>query len=162
MKFTVKDTVIEARDALRAIQQIKGEEHEIGIVSGDHRKRKFCFLGEQWHEVTGQLESVYCLVLVPIISNGVDCVLARNNRGTAFHDGRAIPFGGIDGAADYYGCSYGRHVEVEIKTLIGVQQANQKVYQKLIEKHGGIYRVIRSCEEAYAFVEWLRATGKKT
>jgi len=163
MIYTIDGKEIEARTPAEAVMRTfpDGPEHHVTVIRGERRVFKAVYLDGVWREFTGQLESVYSRLCASIISNGVDCVLARNARGVASFDNRTVQFGGIDGAADYYGVSYGRHVEVEIKTPKGVQARNQVTYQKLIEKHGGIYRVIRTPDEARAFVAWLRETNAR-
>lgn len=158
MEYRINDSVFQADSPESVMKNISGMEHQIAICRDPHRVHKFVYLDEKWRKYTGQLESAYSSVIIPIISNGIDCVLFRNNRGVTTYGSRTVRYGGMDGSADYFGISYGRHVEIEIKTAVGVQAPNQKSYQKLIEFHRGIYRVLRSGSEAREFVQWLRET----
>lgn len=62
---------------------------------------------------------------------------------------------GCEGIPDIMGIIAGRSVGLEVKTLDGRQQDSQRRFQRVFESKGGIYRVVRSPEEAVAF---LRAT----
>lgn len=80
-------------------------------------------------------------------------VLWRNNIGVADRNGRMIRFGvGGKGGADLIGMLNGRFVAIEIKTAAGKQTAEQRTFQQLVERCGGIYVVLRSAEEAR---QWL-------
>lgn len=82
-----------------------------------------------------------------------DLVLWRNNVGVGEVRGYKIRFGvGGPGGADLIGIFRGRFIAVEIKTTTGRQSEEQRVFQQLVEKKGGIYVVLRSAEEARA---WL-------
>lgn len=69
---------------------------------------------------------------------------------------RAQPIiAGCPGIADIMGIVNGRSVGLEVKTLDGRQEDTQIRFQRVYEAKGGLYRVVRSPEEAVAF---LRAT----
>lgn len=95
------------------------------------------------------------------------CRLWRNNVGSYCPDPVNKPrvrvaYGLGVGSADLIGLAYGSpaiFLAVEIKTPIGRLSAEQKAWGSAIQKLGGIYRVIRSEEEAREFVEWLRNTN---
>lgn len=60
---------------------------------------------------------------------------------------------GINGQADIMGIIVGgRHIWLECKTGGAVQSSNQKNFQRMIERFGGLYSVVRSPEEALRFV----------
>ena len=77
----------------------------------------------------------------------------RNNIGRAqTRTGAYITYGvGNPGGADLIGLYRGRFVAIEIKTPIGRQSREQKMFQALVEAHGGIYVVLRSVEDARAW-----------
>lgn len=82
-----------------------------------------------------------------------DLVLFRNNIGVGDVRGCKVRFGvGGPGGADIIGCYRGRFVGVEIKTATGRQSPEQILFQNLIRAKGGIYVVLRSVEEALAWV----------
>lgn len=55
----------------------------------------------------------------------------------------------IPGAADITGlCHGGRRLEVECKTSTGRQSEDQRTYQAVIERAGGLYVLARSAAEA--------------
>ncbi len=73
--------------------------------------------------------------------------------GRALDADRVIRFG-LVGAADVTGLlPSGIRVELECKTGKGVQDAAQKSFQFMIERHGGIYLVVRSIPETIAYLE---------
>jgi hypothetical protein len=90
-------------------------------------------------------------------------VLFRNNIGVAEARGTKIRFGvGGPGGADLIGIftdprtQQGRFVAVEIKTPIGRQSDEQKQFQQLVERKGGIYVVLRSAAEARLWLQSLK------
>lgn len=103
------------------------------------------------------LESQLTPVLLQILCGGTGLVLWRNTRG--FDAERQIKYGVGDGGADYIGlwAPSGRFVGVEFKTAEGRQQANQRDWQALVERLGGIYAIVRSPDDAHALLERLRA-----
>ena len=55
---------------------------------------------------------------------------------------------GIQGAGDLSGiASNGRRLEIEVKTATGRQSKQQKRYQTMIERFGGIYILARSIDD---------------
>ncbi len=81
----------------------------------------------------------------------------RNNVGTAETRGHHIRYGvGNPGGADLIGIFRGRFVAIEIKTAIGRQTAEQKMFQHLVERKGGIYVVMRSADDARAWLESMK------
>ena len=80
-------------------------------------------------------------------------VLFRNNIGVAEMRGYKVRFGvGGPGGADLIGLFNGRFIAIEIKTPIGRQSPDQKTFQRLIESKGGEYVILRSVDEAVAWV----------
>jgi len=92
-----------------------------------------------------------------------EAVFWRNNCGVAeMRGGFKVRFGvGSPGGSDLIGLYCGRAVFVEIKTPTGRQSPEQKQFQQLVESKGGIYRILRSVEDARAFLGELR-TGLNT
>lgn len=88
-------------------------------------------------------------------------VLWRNTCGVAQRNGHTIRFGvGNPGGADLIGCYRGRFVAVEIKTPTGRQTPEQVTFQNLITAKGGIYVVLRSVEDAWAWINDLAARSQ--
>lgn len=87
-----------------------------------------------------------------------DLVLWRNNIGLAWmRNGSPVRFGvGGPGGSDLVGVFRGRAVFIELKTPIGRQSKEQRQFQQLVERKGGIYVVIRSVEDARAWLSALR------
>ncbi len=84
-------------------------------------------------------------------------LLYRNNVG--FDLEHRVRYGvGNPGGADLIGCYRGRFVAVEIKTPTGRQSEDQRRFQRCVERAGGIYVVLRSVEEAAAWIATLAAT----
>lgn len=82
-------------------------------------------------------------------------VLWRNNCG--FDAERRVRYGvGSPGGADLIGCYRGRFVAVEIKTPTGRQSPEQRTFQGCVERNGGEYVVLRSVEDARAWLADLR------
>ncbi len=82
-------------------------------------------------------------------------VLWRNNCGVASHvtrDGRVLQvrYGLAPGSADLVGLrrSDGRFVALEIKTETGRLSPEQRQWLALVERCGGVARVVRSVEDA--------------
>lgn len=92
------------------------------------------------------------LIRLAVTETNPSIVLWRNNCGVADVRGAKIRFGvGGPGAADLLGLCNGRFLAVEIKTPIGRQSNEQQTFQRLVEMRGGIYKVLRSVEEARAW-----------
>ena len=63
-------------------------------------------------------------------------------------NGRMVQFG-TPGAADITGIlPDGRRLEIEVKTMTGKQSVQQKRYQDMIQRFGGVYILARSVEDA--------------
>lgn len=88
-----------------------------------------------------------------------EILLGRNNVGQMIDkDGRRVVYGWLGkGSADLLGMFNGRFVAVEIKTPIGRQSPEQKLFQQLVEKRGGVYVLLRSVEDARRWVETMRS-----
>lgn len=87
------------------------------------------------------------------LGNVPGLVLWRNNIGVAEMRGYKVRFGvGGPGGADLIGCYRGRFVAVEIKTPTGRQSPDQKTFQQLVESKGGTYVILRSVDEALAWI----------
>lgn len=89
----------------------------------------------------------------------------RNETGAAYRDtkgGKRIWFHyGIKGSPDIYGIlAGGRYIGIEIKTGNAVQQENQKLFQRMIESFGGLYKVCKSEHEALEFALLAAANCK--
>lgn len=87
-----------------------------------------------------------------------DVLLYRNNCGVAeMRGGFKVRFGvGSPGGSDLIGLYKGRALFVEIKTETGRQSPEQKTFQQCVERHGGIYRILRSVDDARSFLAELR------
>lgn len=79
-------------------------------------------------------------------------ILWRNNIGVAELHGHKIRFGvGGPGAADLLGIYKGRFLAVEIKTPVGRQTPDQRMFQQLVENNNGVYVILRSVDDAKAW-----------
>lgn len=89
-----------------------------------------------------------------------DVVMFRNNVGVLTDkDGRFVRFGvGGPGGADLIGIflSGGRFLAAEIKTDRGKQTDEQKRFEQLVIAKGGSYAVLRSVDDARAWIARLR------
>lgn len=90
-----------------------------------------------------------------------DLRLWRANAGVARSlDHQRIVRFGVNGQADLSGIlANGRRLEVEVKTEVGVQSDDQKNFQAMIERFGGVYVLARSAAEAVAKVNEAIAKG---
>lgn len=80
-------------------------------------------------------------------------VLWRNNCGTAEIRGYKVKFGVANpGGADLIGLWNGRFIAIEIKTETGRQSEDQRRFQELVTAKGGEYVILRSVEDARAWV----------
>lgn len=88
-----------------------------------------------------------------------DVCLFRNNIGMAWmRNGHPVKFGvGGPGGADLIGMFRGRFLAAEIKTDTGRQSPEQRQFQQLVERRGGIYVVWRSVDDALAWLAAARA-----
>jgi hypothetical protein len=69
--------------------------------------------------------------------------------------GRLVQYG-APGQPDIMAIAAGRFVGIEVKTEIGRQSANQKIWQAAIEAAGGVYVLARSVSDATRAVEEVR------
>lgn len=77
----------------------------------------------------------------------------RQNSGVYFTaTGRPVR-AAVPGAPDIMGVWHGRAVGIEVKTPIGRQSKNQRNFQYVWERHGGIYIIATSPESAVAALE---------
>ena len=84
-------------------------------------------------------------------------VLWRNNIGRTQSAKGWIWYGvGNPGGADLIGCYLGRFVAIEVKTATGRQSPEQRDWQGVVERAGGVYLLVRSVEEAVKLVGNLR------
>ena len=66
--------------------------------------------------------------------------------------GRPVRFG-VNGAGDISGLLVdGRRLEIEVKTETGKQSDEQKNFEAMIRRFGGVYLLVRSAEEALRMV----------
>jgi hypothetical protein len=108
-------------------------------------------------------EQLTPVLLQTLCAPGSGLVLWRNTRGfdAYFPDGtkrkQPIRYGVGDGGADYLGIGPdGRFVGVEFKSATGRQQPNQIEWQRLVERLGGVYEIVRSPDDAQAFLARMR------
>jgi hypothetical protein len=86
-----------------------------------------------------------------------DVLLYRNNCGVAEAHGHKIRFGvGNPGGADLIGIFRGRFLAIEVKTAAGRQSDDQRRFQQLVERRGGIYLLARSVDDALAWLTRAR------
>ena len=77
-----------------------------------------------------------------------DLRIWRQNTGAARTSRGALVRFGIPGQADISGIlSGGRRIEIECKTKTGRQTKEQKAWQAMIERFGGLYVLARSVED---------------
>jgi hypothetical protein len=90
-----------------------------------------------------------------------EILLHRNNVGMArMPNGSPVRFGvGNPGGSDFVGVYRGRALYIEIKTPIGRVSPEQRAFAACVERHGAIYRVLRSVDDAHALLQELRALG---
>ena len=76
-----------------------------------------------------------------------DLRLWRSNAGVARMGNRVVRFG-VPGQADLTGIlADGRRLEIEVKSPTGRQTQDQKNYQRMIERFGGVYVLARCVED---------------
>lgn len=68
--------------------------------------------------------------------------------------GQVVTFG-VQGMADILACVRDRYAWLEVKTPTGRQSEPQRKFETAIESIGGVYRVVRSADEAEEVVRWL-------
>lgn len=79
--------------------------------------------------------------------------LWRANVGSARFGRQVVQFG-VPGQADLTGIiPGGRRLEIEVKSEAGRQSRDQKAWQTLIERFGGLYILARSVEDVAAVLE---------
>jgi len=83
-----------------------------------------------------------------------DVVLWPNEVGVAALGRRKVRYGLCNGSADLIGILRGgRFIGIEVKTGHATQSREQKLFQALVLRMGGIYVVARSIEDAHAAVD---------
>lgn len=85
-----------------------------------------------------------------------DLRIWRSNTGVArpLSDPKAVVRYGVPGQGDISGIlANGRRLEIEVKAPDGVQSEQQRDFQTMINKFGGLYVVARSAAEAVAAVD---------
>lgn len=103
------------------------------------------------------LEKQLVPVLLKILcAAGSGLVLWRNPQG--FDEQRKVRYGFADGSSDYVGIYRGgQFVAVEFKTAAGRQSPEQKTWEELVRKQGGIYRIVRCTYDAMQLLWSLEA-----
>jgi len=82
------------------------------------------------------------------------CMVWKNSTGALKSDTGHFQRYGLKGSADIIGLMPdGQFLAIEIKTGKAVQNKAQKSFQKAIELHNGIYKIIRTYEE---LMQWLK------
>jgi len=97
-------------------------------------------------------ESQILAAILREFGSRTDIRLWRQNTGAARdpHTGQVIRFG-VPGQADLSGILQGgQRLEIEVKTKTGRQSKEQKRWQRMIEKFGGVYVLARSVEDVRA------------
>ncbi len=78
-----------------------------------------------------------------------DMRLWRANVGAARIGRRVVRFG-VPGQADLTGILPGGiRLEIEVKTNVGQQTPEQKAYQRIIQRFGGVYVLARSVDDVW-------------
>ncbi len=78
-----------------------------------------------------------------------DMRLWRANVGVARIGRRVVRFG-VPGQADLTGIlPGGKRLEIEVKTNVGQQTPEQRNYQRIIERFGGVYVLARSVDDVW-------------
>jgi hypothetical protein len=103
-------------------------------------------------------ESVVMAEVMLAIGGREDVRLFRNNRGIARRRrrdgglGRSVEFGLTAGAADLIGfvAPTGRFLAIEAKSPTGRQSDDQRDFQEMVERFGGIYIITDSAADAVA------------
>ena len=94
-------------------------------------------------------------------------VLWRNNTGTAMQDYgaaglRPLRYGLAVGSSDLIGivAPHGRLIALEVKTSTGRVTREQQQFLTLVEKMGGVARVVRSVDDAVRAVDAASEASK--
>lgn len=83
-------------------------------------------------------------------------VLWKNPQG--FDQKRMVRYGTGDGSSDYVGLyKTGLFVGVEFKTAVGRQSPEQKTWEALVRRQGGVYRIVRCALDAQELLQNLEA-----
>lgn len=82
----------------------------------------------------------------------------RNNTGAFAVDRRYIRYG-HPGSSDILGVYRGRFLAIEVKSPTGKQSPDQKIFQRMVEKNGGIYLLVRSVDELADAMHPLMSQG---
>lgn len=78
----------------------------------------------------------------------------RNNTGMfRSMDGKRVVRAAVPGSPDILGCYRGRALGIEVKAARGKQAEEQRRFQRLWTKAGGVYAVCRSAEDAVAVLD---------
>lgn len=87
------------------------------------------------------------------------CRIFRQNVGAAKRPTGGLVRFGTPGQADIFGilAPTGRFFAIEAKTPTGRQSEDQKRWQKMVERFGGAYAVVRSMDEARRFMSAIGA-----
>lgn len=87
-------------------------------------------------------------------------VLWRNQVGSVESEGRWQRYGLVKGASDLIGlvAPYGRFLALEVKTKRGRVRPEQQMFLDLVNRMGGVGRVVRSVEEALEAVRAARCS----
>jgi hypothetical protein len=90
-----------------------------------------------------------------------DCRIWANNSGVARGlTGNGIVRFGLKGSADILGIlSGGQFFSIEVKTGSATQRPEQKAFQAMVTKFGGIYLLVRSAEEVESFLNGRQSNG---
>lgn len=93
-------------------------------------------------------ESVVQGEILKHYANHTRVVLWRQNTGAAKFGKSFVRFG-LPGQADLSGviAPSGRALFIECKSARGVQSPQQKVFQRFVEKHGGLYVLARTLDD---------------
>lgn len=88
-----------------------------------------------------------------------DLRIWRNNSGVAVNQAtnQGVRFG-VKGQADLSGLLQGgRRLEIEVKSATGRQTPEQKDFQAMIERFGGVYILARTVEDALLGIDAAQA-----
>lgn len=86
-------------------------------------------------------------------ANNTPVPMSRLNKFTKKRDFTGFRPGGIKGIPDI-NCIYdGLYIGLEVKALDGTQSQDQKNIQELIERAGGVYKIVRSVDDVAKIIE---------
>lgn len=92
-----------------------------------------------------------------------DMRLWRQNTGMARMGPRRMVRFGVPGQADLTGILPGGiRLEIEIKTNFGQQTTEQRNYQRMIERFGGVYVLARSVEDVWEAIGGYLGVSSQT